>query len=101
MANQFGEKIKQLRDENNLLQRQVAGPLDMDTPMLSKIERGERKAKKDQIVVFAKILKVKADELMALWLADQLVEVVEGEYLALKAIQLAEEEVKYHTKLRR
>ena len=95
MANQFGERIKQLRESSQLLQRQVAGKLDMDTPMLSKIERGERKAKKEQISRFAKIYKTNAEDLLTLWLADQVVEIVEGESMALKAIQVAEEEVKY------
>ena len=49
MSNQFGDKIKQLREANSLLQRQVASELQIDTPMLSKIERGERKAKKEQV----------------------------------------------------
>ena len=80
-----------------MLQRQVANLLDMDTPMLSKIERGERKARKEQVSQFAKVLKSNPDELLTIWLADQLVEVVEGEWLALKAIQVAEDEVKYGT----
>ena len=101
MANQFGERIKQLREHNRLLQRQVASQLDMDTPMLSKIERGERKAKKEQVAHFARLLRTSGDELLTLWLADQLMEVVEGEALALKAIQVAEEEVKYYTKKKR
>ncbi len=98
MSNQFGDRIKLLREERQLLQRQVANQLDIDTSMLSKIEGGDRKAKKEQITQFAKILKVSADELLTLWLADQLIEVVEGENLALKAIQVAEEEVKYSAK---
>ena len=55
MANQFGDKIRQLREANNLLQRQVASKLEIDTPMLSKIERGDRKAKKEQVLIFAKL----------------------------------------------
>ena len=47
--NQFGDKIKQLREANGLLQRQVANQLEMDSPMLSKIERGERNAKREQV----------------------------------------------------
>ena len=38
----FGNKIKQLRDETGVLQRQLAALLEMDTPMFSKIERGTR-----------------------------------------------------------
>ena len=96
--NQFGERIKQLRQQKNLLQRQVAHQLDIDTPMLSKIERGERWAKKEQVSVFATIFSVKEDELLSLWLADQVYEIVKGEDVALKAMQFAEKEIIYQTK---
>ncbi len=36
----FGKKIRELRDENGVLQRQLAAFLEIDTPMFSKIERG-------------------------------------------------------------
>ncbi|TWI81142.1 helix-turn-helix protein [Lacibacter cauensis] len=95
MANQFGERLKQLREQNNLLQRQVASILEIDTPMLSKIERGERKAKKEQVIQLARIMKVSNDELLTLWLADQIIDVTKDEDLALKAMQVAEDEIKY------
>lgn len=94
MANQFGEKIRRLRESNRLLQRQIASQLEIDSPMLSKIERGERKAKKEQIHSLAKLLNVSKDELLTLWLADQVVEVLQDEDLALQAMIIAEEEVK-------
>lgn len=96
MANQFGEKIKQLRESNHLLQSQVASQMEIDNPMLSKLERGERKAKKEQVIQFAEILNTSKDDLLTLCLADQVVEVVQNEDLALKAMQVAEEEVKYN-----
>ncbi|MEI9913121.1 MAG: helix-turn-helix transcriptional regulator [Bacteroidota bacterium] len=95
MANQFGEKIKQLRKANRLLQRQVAAQMEIDTPMLSKIERGDRKAKKDQVLLFAEILSANKEELLTLWLADQVVEVVQDEDFALGAMLVAEQEIKY------
>ena len=98
MANQFGEKIRELRESSRLLQRQIASQLEIDTPMLSKIERGERKAKKEQVPSFAKLLNASKDELLTLWLADQLVEVLQDEDLALQAMQVAEEEVKFINK---
>ena len=49
----FGNKIKELRDEQGVLQRQLAALLEIDTPMFSKIERGDRKAKRDQVVKLA------------------------------------------------
>ena len=96
--NQFGERIKQLREQKNLLQRQIAHQISIDTPMLSKIERGERRAKKEQIGIFANIFSVKVNELLSLWLADQVYEVLKDEGMALKAIQVAEEEIKYQSK---
>ena len=42
----LGNKIRSLRDEQGILQRQLAAYLEIDTPMFSKIERGDRRAKK-------------------------------------------------------
>jgi transcriptional regulator with XRE-family HTH domain len=98
MANQFGERLKQLREQNNLLQRQVASLLEIDTPMLSKIERGERKAKKEQVMQLAQIMKVSNDELLTLWLADQLQDVIEGEALADEALKKVSNNIKKSNK---
>ena len=54
----FGKKIKELREERGLLQRQLSAALEIDTPMYSKIERGERKAKRSQIPIMAKLFDV-------------------------------------------
>lgn len=81
MANQFGKRLKQLREQNNLLQRQVAALLEIDTPMLSKIERGGRQAKKDLIPLFAEIFKVDKEELVTLWLTDQISSMIKNEEL--------------------
>ncbi len=98
MSNHFGDKIKLLRNEKSLFQRQVAVALEIDSPMLSKIERGERRAKKEQVLILAKLFKVKQEDLLSLWLADQLYEILEGEPSALKAMQLTEDKVKYDIK---
>lgn len=94
MANQFGTKIKELREANGLLQRQVASQLEIDTPMLSKIERGERKAKKEQVLQFAKLYKADNNELLTLWLADQLYNVIEGEPMADEALKSVTKKLK-------
>jgi len=92
--NQFGENIRLLREKKGLLQRQIASYLEIDSPMLSKIERGERHAKKEQISVLANLFDVPEDELHSLWLADKVYEVVKDEKTALKAIEVAEEHIK-------
>lgn len=89
MATQFGNRIKELRSQQHLLQRQVAALLEMDTPLFSKIERGERIAKKEIVVKLAEILKMDKEELITLWLADQIYDVAKDEDLALKAMKVA------------
>ncbi|OYU82590.1 MAG: transcriptional regulator [Flavobacterium sp. BFFFF2] len=92
--NQFGEKIKKLRVKRGLLQREIAYELGMDTPMLSKIERGERNAKREQVEILCTIFKVPLNDLLSLWLADKVFEVVKGEDVALKALAVTENELK-------
>ncbi len=96
--NQFGYRIRQLREQGGLLQRQVANQLDMDTPMLSKIERGERNAKREQVAILSKIFNVPEADLLSLWLADKVYEVVKDEDVALKALSVTEEELKINPK---
>jgi len=93
-VNQFGLQIRQLREQKGLLQRQVANQLEIDTPMLSKIERGERNAKRDQVKILSKIFKVPMDDLLLLWLADKVYEVVKDENVALKALYITEEKLR-------
>ena len=92
----FADKIRQLRDEKQLLQRQLAAVLDMDTPMFSKIERGERPAKRTQVIAIAKILTTDENELLTLWLADKILGEVEAETeLADKALKIAQQNLKF------
>ena len=97
VANQFGNKIRLLREENNLLLRHVAPLLEIDSPQLSKIERGERQAKKEYVPLFAKIFKITIDELLTLWLADQLFDVIQGEPMADEALKSVSKTIKWKT----
>ena len=75
----LGEKIKELRDEHGVLQRQLAALLEIDTPMFSKIERGDRRAKRTQVIQLAEYFKIDKNELLTLWLADKVLDAIEGE----------------------
>lgn len=75
----FGKKIKELREERGLVQRQMSAALEIDTPMYSKIERGERKAKRSQIPIMVQMFEVDEKELLTIWLADKVLDTVEGE----------------------
>ena len=86
----FGNKIRFLRDQQGILQRQVAAYLEIDTPMFSKIERGERRAKRSQVIQMATYFKVDEKEMLTLWLADKVLDALEDEdELKLTAIETA------------
>ncbi len=93
MKSQFGERIRELREKHHLYLRQVAPLLEMDTAQLSKIEKGIRLLKREQIASIAEILKANTDELMILWLADQIYAIVKDEKLANEAMQVAEKNI--------
>uniref|UniRef100_UPI0040475236 helix-turn-helix domain-containing protein n=1 Tax=Roseivirga sp. TaxID=1964215 RepID=UPI0040475236 len=92
---QFGERIRQLREDKELLQRQLAASLEIDTPMFSKIERGERKAKREQVLQLAKMLETDVNELLTIWLADKVFDIVKDEETAEGALKVAESTLKY------
>ena len=86
----LGNKIRSLRDEQGILQRQVAAYLEIDTPMFSKIERGDRRAKRSQVIQIATYFKVDEKEMLTLWLADKVLDELEDEdELKLTAIETA------------
>ena len=93
----FGKKIRELRDENGVLQRQLAALLEIDTPMFSKIERGDRRAKREQVIKLAEYFHQDEKEILTLWLADKFIDAVKDEQerdLRNDAIILAQEKIK-------
>jgi transcriptional regulator with XRE-family HTH domain len=86
----FNGRIKQLREEQGLPLRKLAAALDIDTASYCKIEKGERRARKEYILVIAEFLQADKEELLSLWLADQIIEVVEDEKdIADKVLKIA------------
>ena len=91
----LGDAIRKLREEKKLPLRTVAAFLDIDQAILSKIERGQRKPAREQIVKLAGYFKVKENDLLVAWLSDKIVYELEDEEVALKALQAAEEKIAY------
>ena len=91
----FGEKLRKLREERKLPLRKIAVHVGIDTAILSKIERGQRKPTRQQVVKLSEYFKVKKEDLLVAWLSDKLVYELADEETALKALQAAEEKVAY------
>ena len=96
----LGETIRKLREEKGLPLRTVSAYLDIDQAILSKIERGQRNASREQVIKLADFFKVKEDDLLVFWLSDKLVYEVADEEIALKALKVAEEKIKYNKQKR-
>lgn len=61
--NSFGEYLRGRREQLGLPLRRVAAELDIDTSILSKIERNERIATKEMLPTLAKTLEVQEKEM--------------------------------------
>jgi transcriptional regulator with XRE-family HTH domain len=92
--NSLGEKIREIRETQNLLLRQVAAYLEIDTALISKIERGERRLTREQVVKIAKYYKVSDEELLTLWLCDKVLDTVNNDPYALKGLKRAVNTIK-------
>jgi transcriptional regulator with XRE-family HTH domain len=94
----FGAMIKQLREERGILLRQVAAAVDIDQGTISKYESGFRKPSREQVLVFEKYFKTRPNELLIAWLTDKVLYELADEDMALNALQMAEERIKYRKK---
>ncbi|GHT35429.1 transcriptional regulator [Bacteroidia bacterium] len=92
----LGETLRELRENKQLPLRTVAAYLDIDPAIMSRIERGQRKASREQIIKLAEYFNVKVDDLLIAWLSDKLVYEIADEQLGIEALKVAEEKVKYN-----
>lgn len=92
--NYLGTRLRELREEKELLLRQLAASLEIDTALLSKIERGDRRANRELVEKASSLLSVKAEDLILLWIADKVADSIEGEALGLDALKFVEREFK-------
>lgn len=87
--NSLGEKIRTIRESKSLLLRQVAAHLEIDTALISKIERGERRLTREQVIKLAKFYNVTDEELLTLWLSDKLLDTIENDPFAMQGLNKA------------
>lgn len=91
----IGQVIRESREQKELLLREVAASLEIDPSLLSKIELGDKRPTKEQIIHLAQILDVDEKELLITYLSDRLVYEIRDEELATEAIKVAEQKIEY------
>jgi transcriptional regulator with XRE-family HTH domain len=89
----LGEKLRELREAKGLVQRQVAAELEVDTAYISKMESNEKPVSRQHLKKLSVLLGIAEDELLTLWLADKVYDVVKDEEVAIKAMHVAEDYV--------
>lgn len=90
-----GQIIRSKRESLGLLLRQVASHLDIDQAILSKIERGERKPSKENIIKLSEILELDEEYLLVQFISERIAYDIVNEDCASKVLKVAEQKVKY------
>ena len=91
----IGQIIRTNREKQGLLLRQLAAQLDMDTAILSKIERSERKPTRELIFKIADIFKLDKDEFLIQYLSEKIAYEIADEDVAARTLKVAEQKVRY------
>jgi len=89
----FGETIRALRKQRAEPLRVVAAAIEIDSTLLSKIERGERFPTDAQTAKFARYFDIPQDELVAQVIADRIVSAYGYQPTTLQAARIVRERV--------
>ena len=90
--------IKNAREKKGLKTRELAQLLGIDQALISKFEAGTRKPTKEQVAKIASILELDYETLMVTWLKEKILYEIGQDDLALKALLVAEEEIRFIAK---
>jgi transcriptional regulator with XRE-family HTH domain len=64
VSSKIGNRIKELREKAGMSQDMMAKSLDLHRPTISQIESGARKVTAEELVVFARLLRVPVEDLL-------------------------------------
>jgi transcriptional regulator with XRE-family HTH domain len=93
----LGQKIRELREQAGLKQRELAYQLDIGEGFLSKVENDQKSLKREDLTKLNELFKTPIEELESLWLANKVYSIVRDEETALSALKVAEEQITYNT----
>ena len=91
----FAKMIKNARIEQGWTLASLATAMTLDAAIISKVERGLRRATRAQVGQFIDVLHLAEKEAFAAWLSDKILAELKDEPFAMEAFMVAEKEVKY------
>lgn len=94
-----GEVLRDLRKERGMLLREVAGRLDIDVAILSKMERGERRLTRHHVEQLAGTYGVDPEPLLIMLLRDAVLYEIGQESRAHEILHAAEQQLVYRRKV--
>ncbi|MFN8116991.1 MAG: helix-turn-helix transcriptional regulator [Bacteroidia bacterium] len=96
---ELGQYLRQLRKEKGETLHQVSKGTDIDSPLLSKIERGERLPTSEQIKKFAKHFKTAENTLRVKLTAEKILREYGANEVTLDALRIVKEEIVRYNKI--
>src|SRR5690554_2684223 len=91
----IGQRIRQLREESRMKQRELAAKLDIGEGFLSKVENDQKLLKREDLRKLSELFNVAHSDLETLWLANKVYDLIKDENQGLDALKVAEEQAKY------
>jgi len=93
--NSFGDLIRQYRLDKGLSLRVVAASLEIDQAILSKVECGKRRARRDLVAKLAQFYNQDTEYLLRIWLSERILDELAGEADPEAVLLVAEETLAY------
>lgn len=90
--------LKNAREQKGLKTREVAQLLGIDQALISKFETGTRKPTREQVIKLASLLNIDLETIMVVWLKEKILYEIGEDEFALKALVVAEQEIRYQNK---
>lgn len=87
-TNTLGDKLRHLRDEKHLMQREVGAVIEVDGAFISKVENNEKPINRKHLTTLSEFFNVPVNELESLWLADKIRLLIKDEPLGQQALKI-------------
>lgn len=94
LTKMLAKLLRSQRESKELLLREVAALIEVDTALISKMEKGDRKPTREQVEKLAVALDLNPTQLLTLWLSERVYEDVKGEQQAQEALKLVLKRIK-------
>ncbi|MFC2130049.1 multiprotein-bridging factor 1 family protein [Bacteroidota bacterium] len=92
----FSDIVKNEREKRGWILRKAAAELDIDQAIISKIEKNQRKATREQVEKFSKVYNLDLNDLLKLWLSDKIIYEISEQENPIEILKIAEKQIKYN-----